>query len=387
MTVEVPSGFYSSVPSERVAALKRTTEGTRDELLSQLPEWPLYSPGGLNAWLVFLGPSPGASPSETGWSFDPRPSIQGAHPGVSKYRDTRGFWNGIRAFAKAILWDLEPEDAYAATMVRNLDPRQSATAPQGIGMRQAAQEVHSILDAVVKPRLVIALGGARQYTDPAFRNAHSVSGIEAGELQTSLKGDPRPWCAIAGRWSTGQIYRYVSPSGIHPSLSHVSKEDAVRFLTEQSAAARDQSDSPSILRKPPRESTERGNPPAHQDEIRSFVYECQCKRCRALVSLVEEAGAVLQFTPSKAGRLCELAVVATAGEAGIDESLVVPARRDYAKHLGVTLTGNTSNNDKPVHIKWAIKNSNHNPNAKNRINLGKARASFSGGRYRLMFRR
>ncbi|HGW4421828.1 hypothetical protein ACRCQO_18660 [Pseudomonas aeruginosa] len=56
------------------------------------------------------------------------------------------------------------------------------------------------------------------------------------------------------------------------------------------------------------------------------------------------------------------------------ESEIVAARRAYAASLGVTLSGAISNADEPVHIRHAVSNSNHNPNASNRINLGRARA-------------
>ncbi|ENY7310809.1 hypothetical protein ACF1LP_006653, partial [Pseudomonas aeruginosa] len=98
-----------------------------------------------------------------------------------------------------------------------------------------------------------------------------------------------------------------------------------------------------------------------------------CAPSKALLALWS-AGADLRVSPRKAGRLCELAVVAAAGKAGMLESEIVAARRAYAASLGVTLSGAISNADEPVHIHHAVSNSNHNPNASNRINLGRARA-------------
>ena len=120
------------------------------------------------------------------------------------------------------------------------------------------------------------------------------------------------------------------------------------------------------------------------NKLKEFIYECNCNRCKAVVKLVEDSGAILQFVPSRAGRLCELAVVAAEGEEGMEKSKVVSERRKYAEHLDVELSGGTSNSNDPVHIEWAINNSNHNPNAKNRINLGTAKASFANGKYRLL---
>lgn len=118
-------------------------------------------------------------------------------------------------------------------------------------------------------------------------------------------------------------------------------------------------------------------------DLKKQIYACECERCSAIVCLIEQCDAHLKFSPSRAGRLCELAVVAAAGEDGLLKEHVVAERRQYAEHLGVTLSGPTSNADQPVHIDWAIRNSNHNPNAAERINLGRAHASFSDGRYRI----
>ena len=116
-----------------------------------LPSWPVFSPGSLNAWLVFLGPSPGNSPGSS-WNYDPLPSVGGAHGGVAEYVDRRGFWNGIRKFARTIFPELSPTDVYAATMVRNLDPEQSATGPTGGHMYPAAIQVTEVLGKLIRPR-------------------------------------------------------------------------------------------------------------------------------------------------------------------------------------------------------------------------------------------
>ena len=91
--------------------------------------------------------------------------------------------------------------------------------------------------------------------------------------------------------------------------------------------------------------------------------------------------------PDPRRRLCELAVVAGEGDSGVHELDVVRERRNYASHLGLKLSGTTSNSDLPVHISWAVGNSNHNPDAKNRINLGCAYATFRDGYYRIVQRK
>ncbi len=233
---DLPCGFYSAAPDRRVAALGHATSDLRDTLMTGLPDWPMFSPGSLNAWLVFVGPSPGNSPGNA-WSYDPLPSTGGAHLGVAEYQDRRGFWNGVREYARTIFPELRPADAYAATMVRNLDPVQSATAPTGGHMYSAAIQVTEILGKLIRPRLVIALGGAREYTDPAFRRLPGIRDLDSGVLYTAKAGDERPWFALTGNWESGDAFLYVSPTGIHPSLRHVSRTDTLDFLRQQSETA------------------------------------------------------------------------------------------------------------------------------------------------------
>ena len=120
------------------------------------------------------------------------------------------------------------------------------------------------------------------------------------------------------------------------------------------------------------------------NDFKQLIYDCECNRCRALMHLVKEKGAVLQFSRSRAGRLCELAVVAATGSTGMVNGDVVPARREYARHLGIVLSGPISDSEEPVHIRHAVTNSNHNPNASSPINLGQARASHMGDVFRLL---
>lgn len=122
---------------------------------------------------------------------------------------------------------------------------------------------------------------------------------------------------------------------------------------------------------------------AQRQSLKERVFSCACTRCRAVVSLVEKKGAVFQFIEKRAGRLCELAVVAGAGARGIAAADVVPERRSYAEHVGATLSGSISDSRDPIHIIHAIDHSNHNAKARNRVNIGSARAWYSNGRYYL----
>jgi hypothetical protein len=115
--------------------------------------------------------------------------------------------------------------------------------------------------------------------------------------------------------------------------------------------------------------------------LKERIYGCGCSRCRAIVVLSEKHGASLQFVAGRAGRLCELAVVAASGSEGISAHDVVVERREYASHIGVQLKGHISNSNDPIHICHAIDHSNHNSKARNRINIGSAHASYFEGRF------
>ena len=233
----IPSGFYSSVPQERVTALKRTTTEQRTTLMEDLPDWPMKSPGSLNAWLVFLGPSPGNSPGGD-WDYNPLPSIGGPHLGIVEYVDRKGFWKSIQEYARTIFPELRPIDAYAATMVRNLVEEQAATGPDGPHMYVAADQAVEVLDRRVRPRLVISLGKARKFTDPAFLKMTNSKHQDSGTLFSSKARNKHKWFSLTGEWETGEAFLYVSPVGIHPSRKQISCSDTLDFLLHQSNVAR-----------------------------------------------------------------------------------------------------------------------------------------------------
>ncbi|MBL0423068.1 HNH endonuclease [Ramlibacter sp. AW1] len=60
---------------------------------------------------------------------------------------------------------------------------------------------------------------------------------------------------------------------------------------------------------------------------------------------------------------------------------VVAARREYAAHLGVELSGNTQNGERPGHIEWAVANNNHVPDPVQPVNLGSAVPLQVDGRF------
>ena len=227
--------LYSDNPKQRVDSLSIITCKEKRRILNTIDhKWPKYSPGSINSWLVFLGSSPGVSPGEP-WNYAHEPTRGKAHPGVSEYKDARGYWDGIRQFSKATFFDLSEEDAYSMTMVRNFDSTPSPSGPKGKHMLAAGKTAYEDLNKVVKPKLVIALGSVRKYADKLFGKEE----VRCGVLYTARKRRERKWTAKKGSWSTGETYLYVTISGVHPSLYHISKEDTLELMKEISNEARE----------------------------------------------------------------------------------------------------------------------------------------------------
>jgi hypothetical protein len=120
------------------------------------------------------------------------------------------------------------------------------------------------------------------------------------------------------------------------------------------------------------------------NDLAARIAACSCDPCRALTALRDEAGSRLQIRPSAPGRMCEMAVVAAAGAAGLTGGEVVAHRRDYQRHLGLVADGPLKDASYPGHIEHAIKYSNNTPGIKpsqQPIHVGRARAYKAGDRF------
>lgn len=127
-------------------------------------------------------------------------------------------------------------------------------------------------------------------------------------------------------------------------------------------------------------------PKKNRNDLRDLIAACDCVICRALTSLNVDAGANIVISRKNTGRMCEIAVVAAAGEDGLTSDDVVEHRQAYARHLGVELPAGTRNRPEPFHIAFAIKYSNRTtPGDRNSFNLGLADASYLGERYYLLW--
>jgi hypothetical protein len=118
--------------------------------------------------------------------------------------------------------------------------------------------------------------------------------------------------------------------------------------------------------------------------LKAFIKGCGCAPCRALTSLIRDAGAPLRISTKNTGRMSEFAVVAAAGLDGLTAREVVQGRRAYAEHLGVKMEGPTQNDSRPNHIEEALKAPLPGTDDKPRIDLGRATPSARDGRFFLL---
>lgn len=190
----------------------------RDDLdsLAALPEplrgrvknWGKYFSlfGAVNAWLVFVGPSPGGSPTNNralnnllGSSPQRRnPTLGWPHPSYW-YPDTRGFLAKIRQWSFETMQGVGSfkslEAAVSNTLMLNLAKPLSGAAsrlPADL-VAVGARRLWRMIVPVVQPRLIIALTRGENRTSPGVYH-HLLSGLPSGtevcNLAPAMFADP-----------------------------------------------------------------------------------------------------------------------------------------------------------------------------------------------------
>jgi hypothetical protein len=84
-----------------------TSKRVRKALAERVGEWPPYSPGSVNAWLLMVTTKPPSwSDSLVVWPEAP-PTVGEAHEGFF-YPDPLGFWAEVRKWVRALFQPVEP---------------------------------------------------------------------------------------------------------------------------------------------------------------------------------------------------------------------------------------------------------------------------------------
>lgn len=201
--------LYSPDPAERREAAQGLGRLARRSLRRRLEAWPPYSPGNVNAWLLFVTTKPPTwrDPLVL-WPDDP-PAF-GDPPHGFFYPDPLGFWAEVRRWATVLLRLRRPEwrtpDALAVATLLHVgdDP----------GRLRWAREL-------MRPRLVLFL-------DDASWQASALS----VRRQVHYVPDPhRSQQVYEGFWATTDDGTVVGKSPQHPATHNLyRREDMDRFL-------------------------------------------------------------------------------------------------------------------------------------------------------------
>ena len=100
----------------------------KSKIESDFRDWPNFWWGGVNPWVVFVGPSPGNRPGQPiDWKKEKMPTLGEANTIVKTYEDKNGFWSRMRnwsiaAFELAEVFRGEPEAALGSILIANIIP-------------------------------------------------------------------------------------------------------------------------------------------------------------------------------------------------------------------------------------------------------------------------
>ena len=96
------SELYADDPAGRVAAAARLSPRQRKHLLRDAGDWPAYSPGSINAWLLLVTTKPPTWRDPIVDWIEAGPALGAAHEGFF-YPDPLGFWAELRHWASVIV--------------------------------------------------------------------------------------------------------------------------------------------------------------------------------------------------------------------------------------------------------------------------------------------
>jgi hypothetical protein len=127
--------------------------------------WPRYWFWSLNAWLLYLGPSPGDSPGgPINWARDRYPNLGMANEHFRTYEDGSGFWRRLRAWTRAAfkLAGIFSEDSDAAlgiSMCGNVLETFAGDARKKINTEDLLRGMPFTMRciAVIQPRLIVPM--------------------------------------------------------------------------------------------------------------------------------------------------------------------------------------------------------------------------------------
>ena len=187
----------------RLAAARRAGRLARRSLLKRSAEWPEYSPGAANAWLLLVTTKPPSWRDRIlQWPEGP-PTLGSPHEGFF-YPDPLGFWTEVRRWTTEIFRTVLP--SWSASEALSLT-----------ALLHADQDVERVTWAIELCQPVVTL-----YLD---ETARVTSGVDASGESFSIPDPHRPGTVYEGWWSVGPGGRVVGKSPQHPA-SHLLYDEA-----------------------------------------------------------------------------------------------------------------------------------------------------------------
>ncbi len=160
--------LFSPDPRTRWAAAMQYAQEKGNELdreiVDRYKSWPKYWWGTANAWLVFLGPSPGNSGGNAiDWNRERLPTLGKPHEHFKTQWDSRGFWDRLRewtiqAYKLAGVFPDDEEAALGLTLLANV-LSQKAGKEKGIPEEALVEAMPTVVTQLelVRPRIVVSL--------------------------------------------------------------------------------------------------------------------------------------------------------------------------------------------------------------------------------------
>jgi hypothetical protein len=203
------SRLFSPRADERLTAAREAGRRARRTLDSRVRDWPAYSPGAVNSWLLLVTTKPPVwRDSFVSWVDHP-PTLGAANEGFY-YPDPLGFWSEIRRWALEIFHLLDPawnqHDALTLTSLIHVG--------EDAASLTRAFEVSS-------PQVVLFLD------EPSW----VLSGLDVTRHAHFITDPHRPAQVYEGFWGRTADGRVVGKSPQHPTMHKLyRREDMVDFL-------------------------------------------------------------------------------------------------------------------------------------------------------------
>jgi hypothetical protein len=202
--------LYSNDPIERLQAGRDQGRRGRRGLLDRIPgEWPPYSPGSVNAWLLLVTTKPPSWEDDlVVWEERPL-TIGEAHEGFF-YPDPLGFWAEIRKWTLELLLPHAPEwgvnEALSVTTLLHQ--------ADDVGRLNAAREL-------CRPRMMLFLD------EPSWER----SGLTIKQVPHYINDPHREGQVYEGFWGSSDGGVTIGKMPQHPTMHNLYREeDMLAFL-------------------------------------------------------------------------------------------------------------------------------------------------------------